>query len=334
MFKNEDFVEASAYLRVLEKRMLNSDSINRIIDAPNALEALRLITQNSNYDFNSLKRLNDYELVIHAELKKAYDLLYQISKHSEVVDIAAAKYDFHNIKVAMKAKYTKTDMTHLYSAFGAADSVVLAAYVKDPAAGQQLPAYVKEAVRAVETDFAETKDPQRIDIILDKLMFDRMIELGEIVGNDFIMHYLRLSIDYYNLKTMLRVKGMEKGTGFLQEAFVPGGLTDLKVMIVHYDKTPEQLKTAFYYRYFGDLISAGIENYQKTGNFSLLEKLFDDSLIEETKKVKTIAFGPEILFAYLLSKENEARQIRIMVTGKNNGIKTDILRERLRDNYA
>lgn len=334
MFKNEDFVEASAYLRVLEKRMLNSDSINRIMDAPNALEAMRLITQNSSYDFNSLKRVEDYELVIRAELKKTYDLLYQLSKHREVVDIAAAKYDFHNIKVAVKAKFTGKDMAHLYSPLGTADPAELSACVKDTAARPQLPVYVQEAVRAAETEFAETKDPQMIDIILDKRMFGRMLELGEIIGNDFISHYLRLSIDYYNIKTMLRVKGMQKGTGFLRNAFVPDGLTDLKVFIEHYDKTPELLKTAFYYRYFGNLISTGVESYQKTGNFSLLEKLFDDSLIEETKKVKTIAFGPEILFAYLLSKENEARQIRIIVTCKNNRIKTDTLRERLRDNYA
>lgn len=334
MFKNEDFVEASAYLRVLEKRMLNSDSFNRIMDAPNALEAMRLITQNSSYDFNSLKRVEDYELVIRAELKKSYDLLYSRSKHREVIDIAAAKYDFHNIKVAMKAKFMGRDMAGLYSELASEDSAKLAACVKETAAQTQLPVYVQEAVRAVEADYAETKDPQMIDIILDQRMFGRMLELSEIVGNDFILHYVQLSIDYYNIKTMLRVKGMQKGTGFLHKALAPGGLTNLNVMMKNYDKTPELLRTAFFYRYFGNQINTGIENYQKTGNFSLLEKLFDDSLIEETKKVKTVAFGPEILFAYLLSKENEARQIRIIVTCKNNNIKTDTLRERLRDNYA
>lgn len=334
MFKNEDFVEASSYLRVLEKRMISGDSINRIIDAPGVSEALRLISQNSSYDFNSLKRAEDYELIIKDELRKTYDLLYQISKHREVADIVASKYDYHNLKVALKARFLGQSNTALYSDLSAVAAGELDAYVKEPVSETQLPAFVQDAVAAVLREYEETKDPQKIDLILDRLMFARMLELSDIIGNDFITHYVQLAIDYFNIKTMLRVKGMRKGSGFLYEALIPGGLTDLKVFMEHYDKAAELMGTAFHYRYFGRIISNGMENYLKTGNFSLLEKLFDDSLINETRKVKMVAFGPEIPFAYLLSKENEARQIRIIVTCKLNDINTEILRERLRDNYA
>jgi V/A-type H+-transporting ATPase subunit C len=47
-----------------------------------------------------------------------------------------------------------------------------------------------------------------------------------------------------------------------------------------------------------------------------------------------VPYGPETVFAYIAAKENEIRQARIILTCKANGVSPDVLRERLRDNYA
>lgn len=332
--KNEDFVEASAYLRVLEKRMLNSDSINRIVDAPNTLETLRLITQNSEYEFSSLKRTEDYETVLKDELKSTYDLLYKISAHREIVDIPAAKYEFHNLKVALKSKYLNKDMSYLYANITDMNLSDVDKFVLEGGTGELLPEYIVKTVQEVLQSFEENGDPQEIDIIIDKCMFAYMLSICEKIQNEFITEYVRLSIDFYNIKAMLRVKNMQKGTRFLNKAFVQGGLTDTNFLLEHYDKSLDTLASVFYYKYFGDVLQKGMEDYSKTGNYGSLEKLLDNCLIEYLKKSKYVAFGAEVLFAYLLSKENEMRQIRILVACKNNNIQVDVLKERLRDNYV
>ncbi|MDL2274203.1 V-type ATPase subunit, partial [Oscillospiraceae bacterium OttesenSCG-928-G22] len=101
-----------------------------------------------------------------------------------------------------------------------------------------------------------------------------------------------------------------------------------------YNKDFSSLATAFHYKHMGDAVKRGIESYERTGTFSLLERLFDNALIERARQSKYIAFGPENLFSYLVSKENEIRQIRILLTCKLNGIDPALLRERLRENYA
>ena len=330
----ENFVESSSYIRVMEKRLLGSDSIRRISEAPDTSETLKQISGNSSYDFSSLNRTEDYETVLKQELEDTYRLLYKISPQKAVVDILAAKYIFYNSKVAMKAKYTGKSADYLFSPITEPAGSVLTEYIRNGEQSEFIPEYIKQAVRDAENAYEEAKDPQDIDIILDTHMFRHMLLLCGEVKNGFITEYTKMCVDFHNIKALMRIKSMDKGTRFLNKCLVSGGLTDTEFFLSHYDKSPDVIASVFYYKYFGDMMKKGIETYNRTGNFSELEKLFDDYLIEYTKKSKYIAFGPEVLFTYLLSKENEIRQVRILITCKNNGIRTETLRERLRDNYV
>ncbi|MDR1700737.1 MAG: V-type ATP synthase subunit C [Lachnoclostridium sp.] len=332
--KSENFVEASSYIRVIEKKLLSSDSIRRISEASTAAEALKQISGNSGYDFSSLNKTSDYEKVLKQELKETYQLLYKISPQKEVVDILADKYVFHNIKVTLKAKYIQKDSDHLYLPIAGPGVLPLKKYILDNEKDDVLPEFIIQAIDDAEKVYEESKDPQDIDIILDKHMYQDMLMLCKEVHNDLITEHTKMSVDFHNIKAFVRVKSMDKGTRFLGKCLVSGGLTNTEYFLSHYDKSPDVISSVFYYKYFGDVIKKGMESYNRTGNYSDLEKLFDDTLIELTKKSKYLAFGPEVLFTYLLSKENEIRQVRILITCKNNGIQAETLKERLRDNYV
>jgi V/A-type H+-transporting ATPase subunit C len=121
---------------------------------------------------------------------------------------------------------------------------------------------------------------------------------------------------------------------FLKEALCAGGKIPKAEIFGHFDKTPAVIAEVFAYKYIGKIMKAALENYEKTGDFSNLEKLLDNFLMDYVKKSKFISFGPEVLMSYIVSKENEARQIRIIMSCKINNIPSGELRERLRDNYA
>jgi V/A-type H+-transporting ATPase subunit C len=261
-------------------------------------------------------------------------MLYKISKNKDLIDILSLKYDFHNLKTAVKAKFLGIDAVGVYSDAGAISVAEIKKYLAEPKRTGDLPDFIYDAADAVLKAFEDHSDPQEIDILLDKKLFEQMLVLCDEIQNDFITEYVRLSIDFYNIKTLLRVKNMQKGTRFLGECLVPGGKADKSYFLENYDKSPDTLAQVFYYKYFGDTVKQGMESYAKTGNFSDLEKLFDNYLIEYVKKSKYIPYGPEVLFAYIVSKENEIRQIRILMTAKINNIGTDVIKERLRDNYA
>ena len=55
--------------------------------------------------------------------------------------------------------------------------------------------------------------------------------------------------------------------------------------------------------------------------------------MEYIKKAKMKSFGFEPILAFLIGKEFELQTIRIILSGKQNNIPAEIIRERLRDLY-
>lgn len=330
--KKSDFVEVSGYLRVLEKRLLDHVAIDRIAEAPGPDEALKQISQAGEYDFHG----KDYEETLRASHEALYKMAYSNVPEPEVVDIAACRYDFHNIKVALKAEYAGTKIAAGLSGVSShmlTPQAILSA-VQDPSSDKEIPEFVREAVEAARAAYEQEKTPQSIDIAVDKCMFAHMTALCKILDDEFVTGYVQRLIDFYNARALVRSRDMGKGTSFLSGVLAPGGLVETDFYLQGYTKSPSALAGAFYFKYFGDTAKKGIELYERTGNYSELERLFDNSLVQYARQTKMTAYGAGNVFAYIMSKENEIRQIRIIMACKINGISTESLRERLRDNYA
>ena len=69
------------------------------------------------------------------------------------------------------------------------------------------------------------------------------------------------------------------------------------------------------------------------GNFSLIEKLFDEYVLNYVKKAKYITFGIEPLIGYFFAKKTECINIRNIITGKINRLPSDVIKQRLRKTY-
>ena len=71
-----------------------------------------------------------------------------------------------------------------------------------------------------------------------------------------------------------------------------------------------------------------------TQSASAFERWCDNRLIEKIRpqKYETSTIGP--LAAWLLARENEIKTVRILLSGKRNGLSDDAIRERLREMYV
>ena len=329
-----DFVNISSYLRVQEKRMISGATFLRAADAPDVQEALRMLSQGSDYDFGSLVRIDDYELLLKNELRRIYEHAHSMTEQDSIVELCACKYDFHNLRAALKASLFPQRTPNPYISVtenAASDLEKLAAGDFEKS---ELPPHLVEAARVALESYHAEKNPQMIDIVLDKAMFAHMKVLAAASDIAFITDYVEMSIDFYNVKALMRIREMQKGTAFLSQCLVEGGRTELAFFVENYAKAPSAMVPVFYYRYFGDAMRLGVETYERNGNFSQLERRLDNLLLTHLKSAKYITYGPELLFAYLLNKENEIRQVRIVISCKSNGIGAEALKERLRDNYA
>lgn len=271
--------------------------------------------------------------MLSAELKRVYKLLYEISPEKSVVDVMSVRYDYHNIKVLLKAKTLKEDFSQLLLPIGMVELDKLKAAVLNETYSD-LPKIMASAIEEAQRDFLSTKDPQRIDIITDRYMFRHMLDIAKEIQNRFVENYVRSQIDLTNVKSLIRVKKQNKDRKFLKEVLIEGGNTDKDNLISLLMDNVESIAGKLSYADYIEPLRLGVEDYIKTGSLNSLEKLTDDYIVKIMKDAKYVSFGPEPVIAYIFAKENEIKLIRIIMVGKINGIDGEVIRERLRENYV
>ena len=171
-------------------------------------------------------------------------------------------------------------------------------------------------------------------MISDRAYFKHAVGLANDTGVCFIAELLTAIIDLTNIKTFLRLKKLNMPRDFLRKNIMPGGKIDDGIFAGNMDLPLESFAESMKGYTYEDICRKGIDNIINTGSIAVFEKLADNYLVSFARKVRYRTFGIEPLIGYLLAKENEFRNVRIVMVGKVNNISANIIRERLRDTYA
>ena len=101
--RDTDYLFLSTRLRALERNVLTSARMERMIDAPTAADAAKVLSEIGYSDFSpsSDSELNE---ALRVEREKVFEELYRFAPDRSVVDVFKVKYDYHNAKTALKAR--------------------------------------------------------------------------------------------------------------------------------------------------------------------------------------------------------------------------------------
>lgn len=259
--------------------------------------------------------------------------MYSLSPEKGIIDIMALRYDYHNIKVMIKGKILKKDLSYLLIPVGIIPIEKLKQFFLDDNY-KELTSLMREGLSKAERAFEEEEDPQKIDIILDSFMYKEMLIKAEEINEEFIKNYLKISIDLTNVKTLIRAKKQNKRRKFLEEVIIEGGNIDKKTLISYEGESIDSIANKLSYTPYEKILRLGLEEYANTNNISYFEKISENYIMDYVKKAKYVSFGIEPLIGYMIAKETEIKILRIIMVGKLNNIAPDIIRERLRDVYV
>ena len=328
------FTQALSRIWVLETRLLDKTKVERMLEANSADEVLKILgeTEYANI-MGSIKRAADYEEILSTELKRVYKLVYELCPVKEIVDLMSTKYKYHNIKVLLKGKFLEKDLSNMLIDLGREDLNELKRKI-DTDNFRDLKGNVEKAVLEVISDFEANKDPQKIDIIVDRYMFKELDEIKKSLSYKFTDKLVNAMIDSTNVRTLLRVKKQGKGREFASEVLVTGGAISKDTLVAIINETPENIISKLSTSIYSDLIKEGVESYIATNSANLLEKLSDNYIMDLMKSGKLVTFGPERILSYIYAKETEIKIIKIIMVGKLNNITEEVIRERLRDIYV
>ncbi|MFP5453008.1 V-type ATP synthase subunit C [Parvimonas sp. G1604] len=325
----ENFIQSSVRIRHAEKKLLTKQQLQRLADAKNLEDAIKLLNETSySSELSKLDRPENYEQVLSEVLNKTYKEAMEISPEKSLVEILSCKYDYHNLKVLVKENILKEKFDSMYCMLD----------------GNEIEAFRELALKndeGLSKDFKEcldffetTKDPQDIDIFIDKKYFEKVLSLAEGFKLEMITEYFKAMIDFINLRTFIRCRKQNQVKETLEKVLIKGGDVETdKILDMFYEDIeilPVKLKA---YK-IGRVLSKIVEEYKNTNSLNSFEKSMDDYLVEIVRKAKSIHYGAEVIFSFLFAKELEIKNLRLILVGKVNGLSADFIKERLREVYV
>ena len=327
--KDTDYLFISTYLRARERNLLTAARMERMIDAPSAEEAGKVLQEIGYGEFSAT---SDRELsaALAAEREKMFADLYRFVPDKAVVDVFKVKYDYHNIKALIKAQAMGISGDHLLLDAGRVGAEKLQRALTD-GAYDLLPKELAAAAQEASEVLSTTGDPQLADFALDRAYYAEMLSAANKTRSTFLEEYVRTTIDAANLRSVVRTLRMRKSGDFLKKVLFEGGnVKTEKILIAAAGGNGEEPFRSSALRSAAEL---GAEA-ARGGSLTRFEKVCDDAVTAAVAKAKGVPFGVEAVIGYLVAKEIEFTAVRIIMSGRMAGISGDTIRERLRETYV
>ncbi|HIT89875.1 MAG TPA: V-type ATPase subunit [Candidatus Merdenecus merdavium] len=329
---NTDYITASSYIRTQENRLISKSKLESLMGMENISEVLGALSSGTDYRFTHINKLQQADDILRKECKRIYDLVENIAPHKQVVEILKCKYDYALIKRVLKSYYIGKDIKELSSEVSSYSAKEIYQAMMNPDISPMDQNMKETILQAMK--YLNQQDIQGHDLFLDRKMYEEMSRISKELSCDLITEQVRMTIDFYNVKALLRSRDMDLGKEILERALAKGGSIPIDAILSQYSVPLSAVSTSFSYKYLGKQVKEGLEDYAVTKNFSKLENLLEDMLLNHIKKAKYVSFGPEVLYAYILAKEHEISQVRIIITCKWKGISNTILRRKIGETYV
>ena len=327
--KDTDYLFISTYLHSRERDLLTAARMERMIEAPTAEDAAKVLTEIGYGEFSSL---SDRELsaVLAQEQEKLFQDLYRFVPDKAVVDVFKVKYDYHNLKTLLKARAVGVDGGRLLLDAGRVGAEEMRRAVTEGDYGS-LPEALRRAAAEAGEVLAATGDPQLSDFVLDRAYYQEMRQAAQATGSAFLESYVAATIDAANLRSAVRTLRMTKGADLLRRVLVEGGtISPDSVQAAALSGSLEELYRPTELRGAAELGTAAAQG----GSLTPFEKACDDAVTAVAARAKSVPFGVEAVISYLVAKEIEFTAVRIIMSSRMAGIGGDTIRERLREAYV
>ena len=123
-YRDTNYAAVSAALHAREAHLSTSALSERMLEAPTAEESCKVLGE-CGYALPEKCTLADVEEMLALARRALYREVAVLAPDKRIVEIFRLKYDYHNAKLALKAKRTGEDASHLVIDCGRYDALAL-----------------------------------------------------------------------------------------------------------------------------------------------------------------------------------------------------------------
>ncbi|KHD44278.1 V-type ATPase subunit [Streptococcus hongkongensis] len=330
------FSQVNTSISIKEKDMISAEQFQKILINPSK-EALANLLQEKGYDLKAadLDDLNKVEEELMSKLVKCYQWAYQDSPSCDVVDFVSLPYLYHNVKVLLKAKASHKELSHLLIPIGKYPLSYLEHLVRSLSSDYFLPDFVDEVV-SIWQDYLNYQDYRVLEVGCDLAYFKHLVKLAEQLNDDKIRQAVDLIIEFYNFISVKRAKLLQKNQGFIKQILFDQG----RLTLGDYERLADGIAIDSWFNQLNpDAFSLSIRESQDklaSGKMSLVdtEKFLDQLLFQLVASGQFETSGPYPLLGFLLGKEFEIKNLRLLISAIANDLPMDLVKERMRPIYG
>ena len=347
----------SGRIRVLEMQLLDSGRLNRLVEARSQDEIFRVLAE------CGYPQAPDPETCLSREREAVYDLLRAHMPEPEFVEALMVFHDVHNVKAVLKhlgapaaesegsepaSDPVGTDhsqatesLARVLTRPGGLDlylsrpsMVPIDILVKSMMEHKPdlIPAWLAQAVADATQRYRKTYDFGETDLVLDQAAWAEVLRRAADLDCPFFSRYLQIRIDCINLDLLLRTRFLRSGADFLGMALIAGGSIDGSRILPLYQAENDAIRAVYEQTRYAELANLAT-TYGQRGSAARFSLLADNLVMRLVREAARVVSGPEIGLAYLIAREMEIKNIRVILTSRRNGLSQTQAREMTRINY-
>ena len=322
----KDYIFEDARIRVMETGLLTKADFEQLLAEPSYAAALNFLKDKG---WGGPDAPKNAEALLQAEEKATWDLMEELLPQSPLLNTLRLSRDYQNLKAAVKQIYTDSalDAERLFVEGGTIPSAKIrrALEEQDP---EQLPEEMAEAAAQATEVLARTGDGQLCDIILDRAALKALLKAGKEAEDPVLNEYAQVTAVSADIRCALRAARSGRDGETIREMLVevPGlDLADLTEAALNGRQAVSDYLALTPYASLAPALSQSM---------SAFECACDNLLIERIRPQLYESEKPGPLVAYVIARENEIKCVRLLLSGKLNGLPENVLRESLRNSYV
>jgi len=319
------YAYATAEVRVLETMMPSRTAFVDMANAETFQAALELLGGTEYAQAQSADGFAQIEQMLLEKRFAVRRLFIDLMLDDDLIEPLRAQEDFANMRLAVRRVVTEKPIGLDYSNDGSVPAEEFEEIFQQENYSR-FPQYLQDAVEEAVLGYYQEKDIRRIDYGIDKVQAAYKLQRAQLSNSIFLKSLFRTQIDLTNIRTILRLKMAERSE---KQFFLDGGFVETGRFVAGLDSGYEAIAPLFYATCYHEILDDGINYLTTEQSFLRLEALCEQHLMGFLKTTATITSGPQPLIAYLMTKENEIRTVRMVLTGKKNGLDNKLILDRL-----
>lgn len=322
---SEKYIYAVARIRALEMSLFSQTTIEQLMAAKTYKESLQFLIEHGWGD--SETDTMDADAILNKETEKTWAVIKEMVEDMSIFDVILIPDLFHNLKAAIKTVVAGEVGADVFYNNVSMTGKQMMEIIKNKDF-KELPENMQACAEEAYECMVHTKDGQMCDVIIDRATLEAIIQAAKAADNELLSAYAETTVAVANIKIAVRSEKTGKSMDFMRRAMAPCETINIdrlaKAALSGMDDIIKYLEETEY---------AGGAEALATGS-SAFERWCDNQIIQTIRPQKYNSFSVGPLAAYILARLNEIKTVRIILSGKLNGLEDSAIRERIREMYV